>query len=164
MVDWLQIRSWDHPAPSLRNISARTARYLISERPLIAFIVEQKCTASLTHHVVSCQSRSESCMLSTNGCPPADELQRLLPHGITICGAWIKQEAKQEAITSLQQMAAASEKAVSIPAHFVAGNWGSSLLSSCCLLQAYSFVLEFSPLKAVFLSSSCLISKVAGKG
>ena len=101
-------------------------------------------------------------MMRTNACRPADELQRLLPHGITICGAWVKQEAKQEAITRLQQMAAASEKAVSTPAHFTAGNWGSYVLSSCCQLRAYR--IKFSPPKGVYLPSSCLTSKVAGKG
>ena len=85
-------------------------------------------------------------MMCTSACRPADELQRLLPNGISICGAWIKQEAKQEAITRLQQMAAASVKAVSTPAHFTAGHWGSCLLSGRCQLQAYSSVLRFLPL------------------
>ena len=101
-------------------------------------------------------------MTRTNACRPADELQRLLPHGITICGAWIKQEAKQEAIARLHQMAAASEKAVSTLAHFTAGNWGSCLLSSCCQLRAYC--IEYSPLRGVYLPSSCHTSKIAGEG
>ena len=54
-------------------------------------------------------------MMCTDACPHADKLQRLLPNGISICGAWVKQEAKQEAVARLQQMAAASKEAVNPP-------------------------------------------------
>ena len=68
--------------------------------------------------------------MCTIACPHADELQRLLPDGISISGAWLNQEAKQEATIRLQQMAAASEEGVGPPAHLTAGN------SVCCLAAA----------------------------
>ena len=89
-------------------------------------------------------------MMCTNACPPADTLQRLLPHGISICGAWVKQEAKQEAVTRLQQVAAASEEGVSPSAHLTAGKWG--VLSAVQLPPAVRVLLCIA-----LISGRCLL-------
>ena len=48
---------------------------------------------------------------------PADQLEALLPAGISICGVWVKQRSEQDAMQRLQRMAKAAEGKASICAH-----------------------------------------------
>ena len=51
------------------------------------------------------------------GLVPADQLEALLPAGISICGVWVKQGSEQGAMQRLQRMAKAAEEKASICAH-----------------------------------------------